>query len=141
MQPTFLRGAESEGATAAVHLSVGLFLFLATASSGFGATPLPACAHYSFKSCHQQMLVIRRINAKEMWWTGGALLPLEAYHAATGNAQSLSAPKCHLRSPHPVGTGACLLSSLPSTTSLSTFKDPEGSARSLGPNAVCLALE
>ena len=61
-----------------------------------------------------------------MWWTGRALLLLEANHAATGNAQSLSAPKCHLRSPHPVGTGACLLSTPPPTTSLSIFKDPEG---------------
>ena len=57
MRPTFWRGAESEGATAAVHLSVGLFLFFAAASSGFGATPLPACAR-----CLSNL----GINAKEM---------------------------------------------------------------------------
>ena len=41
MRPTFLRGAESEGATAAVHLSVGLIS--ADRLSGFAAKPLPVC--------------------------------------------------------------------------------------------------
>ena len=41
MQPTLLRGAESEGATAAVHLSVGQFLVLADRLIRIRSYPTP----------------------------------------------------------------------------------------------------